>query len=82
MIRLMQCSFPVSVLSGLEYDGFGALQCIELVATGATTTMSVDFADAAARNGNWGIIAVVINAAVGGTSVPPLFYPKKVFFDV
>jgi hypothetical protein len=43
--------------------GFAAVQAIELVATGTTTTMSVDFSTLDSGGGFWGIMAVVINAA-------------------
>lgn len=53
-------------IEATQIGGWGAMQCIELVATGTTTTMSVDFADASLRTGDWGIIAVVINDVAGG----------------
>jgi hypothetical protein len=43
--------------------GFAAVQAIELVASGTTTTMSVDFATLPGTGGFWGIMAVVINDA-------------------
>jgi hypothetical protein len=43
--------------------GFAAVQAIELVATGTTTTMSVDFATLPGTGGFWGIMAVVVKEA-------------------
>lgn len=43
--------------------GFAAVQAIELVATGTTTTMSVDFTTLPGTGGFWGIMAVVVNDA-------------------
>lgn len=53
-------------IEAAQIGGWGALQCAEFVATGTSTVMSVDFSDAVARNGSWGIIAFVVNAAAGG----------------
>jgi hypothetical protein len=47
-------------VEGAQMGGFGAVQCIELVATGTTTTMSVDFTGTNMR-GDWGMIAVVLH---------------------
>lgn len=54
---------------GAQIGSYGALQCIELVASGTTTTMSVDITSADATPfGNWGIIAFVVNAASTATA--------------
>jgi hypothetical protein len=52
--------------------GFAAVQAIELVATGTTTTMSVDFTGLPGTGGFWGIMAAVINDAAPAevTQVP------------
>jgi hypothetical protein len=54
--------------------GFMALQIVSTVASGSSTVMSVDFANAEA-NSPWGIIAFVINAAAGPSASKPL--PKS-----
>jgi hypothetical protein len=71
-------------IEGTQIGGFGALQCMELVATSTTTTMQADFSAATNMQGHWGIIAaVVINAASGGGPVKaPMYYPRKMFFPV
>jgi len=51
--------------------GWAALQVIELVATGTTTTMSIDIVGAQNNGGNdrWGIIAFVVNQAAAGNDL-------------
>jgi hypothetical protein len=53
-------------IEGTQIGGWGAMQCIELIASGTTTTMQADFSASLNMNGAWGIIAVVVNAAGGG----------------
>ena len=55
-------------MEGATIGGFAAMQCIELVASGTTTAMSVDIASAENGTNTWGIIAFVINAASSATS--------------
>jgi len=63
---------------GAQIGSYAAMQVIELVATGATTTMSVDITSADATPfGNWGIIAFVVKAAAGGAAAADVKLQKK-----
>jgi hypothetical protein len=62
-------------IEGAQVGGWATMQCMELVATGTTTTMQADFSSALNMGGDWGIIAVVVNAAGGDTTAPVLVLP-------
>ena len=62
-------------VEGNVIGGYGALQVIELVASGTSTTMSVSVSDAQPTDGRWGIIAFVVRAP----DPPP---PPPAVFDI
>lgn len=57
-------------IDGSQLGGWSALGAVERVATGTTTTVSVDFSWSVLDVASWGIIAFVVNASAGAAVTP------------